>query len=31
LKGDIYIQPARAAEFIVVDFNILPTGASFGD
>jgi hypothetical protein len=31
LKGDIFIQPARAAEFIVVDFNILPTGASFGD
>ena len=31
LKGDIYIQPARAAEFIVIDFNILPTGAQFGE
>ena len=29
LYGQIYIQPARAAEFIVLDFNILPTGASF--
>jgi len=31
MKGDIFIQPARAAEFIVVDFNIMPTGATFGD
>ena len=30
LYGQIYIQPAKAAEFIVLDFNILPTGASFG-
>lgn len=30
LYGQIYIQPARAAEFIILDFNILPTGASFG-
>jgi len=29
LYGQIYIQPARAAEFIVLDFNILPTGATF--
>jgi len=29
MYGQIYIQPARAAEFIVLDFNILPTGASF--
>ena len=31
MKGDIFIQPARAAEFIVVDFNIMPTGATFAD
>ena len=31
MKGEIFIQPAKAAEFIVVDFNILPTGASFND
>lgn len=31
LKGDIFVQPARAAEFIIVDFNILPTGATFND
>ena len=29
LYGQIYLQPARTAEFIVLDFNILPTGASF--
>jgi Phage tail sheath protein subtilisin-like domain/Phage tail sheath C-terminal domain len=29
LKGAIFLQPTRTAEFIVVDFNILPTGAAF--
>ena len=29
LYGQIYLQPAKTAEFIVLDFNILPTGASF--
>jgi hypothetical protein len=29
LAGAIYLQPAKTAEFIVIDFNILPTGASF--
>ena len=29
LVGGIYLQPARTAEFIVLDFNILPTGATF--
>jgi phage tail sheath protein FI len=29
MYGQIYLQPAKAAEFIVLDFNILPTGASF--
>jgi phage tail sheath protein FI len=29
LYGQIYIQPAKAAEFVVLDFNILPTGAAF--
>ena len=23
------MQPAKAAEFIIIDFNILPTGAAF--
>jgi len=31
MKGEIFIQPAKAAEFIVVDFNIMPTGATFGE
>ena len=30
LVGSIYLQPTRTAEFIQLDFNILPTGASFG-
>jgi len=29
LVGAVYIQPTRAAEFIELTFNILPTGASF--
>ena len=29
LAGQIYLQPTKTAEFIVLDFNILPTGASF--
>jgi phage tail sheath protein FI len=29
LYGQIYLQPAKTAEFIVLDFNILPTGAQF--
>jgi len=29
LRGAIYIQPVKAAEFIVLDFNVLPTGAEF--
>tara|TARA_R110001583_G_scaffold13766_2_gene58686 strand:- start:22351 stop:24138 length:1788 start_codon:yes stop_codon:yes gene_type:complete len=31
MKGDIFLQPAKAAEFIVIDFNIMPTGATFDD
>jgi len=27
--GELFLQPAKAAEFIVLDFNILPTGAAF--
>jgi phage tail sheath protein FI len=30
LVGQIFIQPARTAEFIVLDFTIEPTGATFG-
>jgi len=29
LYGQIYLKPTKTAEFIVLDFNILPTGASF--
>ena len=29
LYGQIYLQPTKTAEFIVIDFNILPTGAEF--
>jgi uncharacterized protein len=29
LVGQIYIQPARTAEFIILDFTIEPTGATF--
>ena len=30
LIGSIYLQPTRTAEFILLDFNILPTGVTFG-
>lgn len=30
LVGEIFLQPARTAEKILVDFNVLPTGAEFG-
>lgn len=29
LVGQIYIQPTKTAEFIYLDFNVLPTGATF--
>ena len=29
LRGQIFLQPTKTAEFIVLDFNILPTGAEF--
>ncbi len=29
LVGQIFIQPTRTAEFIVLDFVVLPTGAAF--
>jgi hypothetical protein len=29
LVGTIYIQPTKTAEFIILNFNILPTGAQF--
>ena len=30
LVGAIYLQPTKTAEYIILDFNILPTGATFG-
>jgi phage tail sheath protein FI len=29
MKGSIFLQPTKTAEFIQIDFNILPTGAAF--
>ena len=29
LFGQIFVQPTRTAEFIVLDFTVLPTGATF--
>ena len=29
LRGSIFVQPARTAEFIVLDFVVMPTGATF--
>ena len=29
LVGQVYLQPTRTAEFVILNFNILPTGASF--
>ena len=29
LVGQIYLQPTKTAEFIMLDFNVLPTGATF--
>lgn len=29
LYGQIYIQPTKTAEFVIIDFNVMPTGASF--
>ena len=29
LVGQIYVQPTKTAEFIYLDFNVLPTGATF--
>ena len=30
LVGAIFLQPTKTAEFIVLDFNVMPTGATFG-
>jgi hypothetical protein len=30
LIGQIYIQPTKTAEFIILDFTVEPTGATFG-
>lgn len=29
LVGQIYLQPTRTAEYVILDFNVQPTGASF--
>ncbi len=29
LIGQIFLQPTKTAEFIILDFNVLPTGATF--
>mgnify|MGYP000586530530 CR=1 FL=1 len=30
MYGQIFIQPARSVEYIVLDFNVQSTGATFG-
>ena len=29
LYGQLYLQPTKTAEYIILDFNVLPTGATF--
>ncbi len=29
LIGQIYLKPIKSVEFIILDFNVLPTGATF--
>jgi hypothetical protein len=29
LYGAIHLQPTKTAEFVIIDFNVLPTGATF--
>jgi phage tail sheath protein FI len=29
MYGQIFLQPTRTAEYIILDFNIQPTGAAF--
>ena len=29
LVGQIFLQPTKTAEFVILDFNVLPTGATF--
>ena len=29
LQGQIFLQPTKTAEFVVIDFSIVPTGATF--
>ena len=31
LVGQILLQPTKTAEFVILDFTILPTGATFGE
>jgi hypothetical protein len=31
LVGQVFLQPTKTAEFIVLDFTLTPTGASFTD
>ena len=31
LYAKVMLKPARAIEYIAIDFNIMPTGASFDD
>ena len=31
LVGQVFLQPTKTAEFVVIDFIVTPTGASFTD
>lgn len=30
MYGQIFLQPTKTAEYIIIDFNIMPSGATFG-
>lgn len=30
MYGQIFLQPTKTAEYIIIDFNVMPTGATFG-
>lgn len=31
MYGQIFLQPSKTAEFILIDFNVMPTGATFAN
>jgi len=31
MRGKIFLKPVPALEYIIIEFNVTPTGASFDD